>query len=80
VGGDKVADEGQDGHDNVLGDGDDIGAGHFDDCNATIGFIGCVEVDVVRTDTGGDGDLELLCFGEAFGGQIAGVEAAEWIG
>ena len=39
VGWDKVADKHQDGHDDVLGDGDDIGASHFGDGDTTIGSV-----------------------------------------
>ena len=75
VGGDKVADEGQDGHEDVLGDGDDVGAGDFGDRDPAVGLVGGIEVDVVRADTRGDGDLELLGFGETLWGQVARVEA-----
>ena len=63
VGGDEVADEEEDGHDDVLSDGDDVGAGDLGHGDTAIGGVGGVEVDVVRTDAGGDGDLELLCLG-----------------
>lgn len=53
----EVADKHQDGHDDVLGDGDDVGAGHFGDGDAAIGLVGCVEVDVVGANAGCDGDL-----------------------
>ena len=32
---------------------------------------------MVGADTGGDGDLELLCLGEALSGEVAGVEAVD---
>ena len=67
VGGDEVADEDEDGHDDVLGDGDDVGAGHFGHSDAAVGLVGGIEVDVVGADAGGDGELELLGFGETFG-------------
>lgn len=75
VGGDEVADEDQDGHQDVLGDGHDVGAGDLGDGDAAVGLVGGVEVDVVGADAGGDGNLELLGLGEALGGQVAGVEA-----
>jgi hypothetical protein len=71
----EVADEGEDGHDNVLGDGDNVGAGDFGNGDATVGLVGLVQVDVVRTDTGGDGDLEVLALLQALGGEVARVEA-----
>jgi hypothetical protein len=71
----EVADESEDGHDNVLGDGDDVGAGDLSDGNAAVGLVGLVQVDVVGTDTGGDGDLEVLALLQALGGEVTGVEA-----
>lgn len=78
VSGHEVADQHQDGHDDVLGDGDDVGAGHLGDGDTTVGLVSGIEVDMVGTDAGGDGELELLGLGEALGGQVAGVEAIEW--
>lgn len=75
VGGHEVADEDQDRHHDVLGDGDDVGAGHFGNGDAAVGLVGGIEVDVVGADAGGDGELEVLGFGETFGGEVAGVEA-----
>lgn len=77
VGGDEVADEDEDGHDDVFGDGDDVGAGDFGDGDAAIGFVGGVEVDVVGADASGNGEFELLGFGETFGGEVARVEARD---
>jgi hypothetical protein len=74
VGGNEVAHEDEDGHDDVLRDGDDVGAGYFGDGDAAVGLVGCVEVDVVGADAGGDGDLELLRLCEALRGQITWVE------
>ena len=73
--GTEVADECEDGHDNVLGDGDDVGAGDLGDGDTAVGLVGLVEVDVVGTNTGGDGDLEVLALLEAVGGEVTGVEA-----
>ena len=77
VGGDEVADEDEDGHDDMLGDGDDVRAGHLDDSDTAVGLVGEVEVDMVGADARGDGNLEVLGLGEALGGQVTGVEAAE---
>jgi hypothetical protein len=74
VGGDEVPDQKKDGHDNVLGDGDDVAAGDLSDGDTTVGLVGGIQVDVVRTNTGGDGDLELLGLGQALSGQVTGVE------
>lgn len=75
VRGHKVADEGQDGHEDVLGDRHDVGAGDLGDGDAAIGLVGGVEVDVVGTNTSGDGNLELLGLGQTLSGEVAGVEA-----
>lgn len=61
----------------MLGDGDDVGAGHFGDGDTAVGGVGRVQVDVVRADTGGDGDLELLGLGETLRSEVTGVEAVE---
>jgi hypothetical protein len=77
VGRDEVADKGQDGHDNVLSNGDDVGAGNFGNGDTAIGLVGGVEVDVVGTDTSGDGDLEVLGLGQTLGSQVSRVEAVK---
>jgi len=59
----------------MLSDGDDVGAGDFGDGDAAVGLVGRVEVDVVGSDTCGDGDLQVLGFGEALGGEVTGVES-----
>jgi hypothetical protein len=74
VGRDEVADEDEDGHDDVLSDGDDVGASDLGDSDAAIGRVGGVEVDVVRTDTSSDGNLEVLGLGQTLSVQVAGVE------
>jgi len=73
--GTEVADESEDGHDDVFGDGDDVGASDLGDGDATVGLVSLVEVDVVRTNTSGDGDLEVLALLQAVGGEVTGVEA-----
>ena len=75
VRGDEVSDEGQDRHNDVLGDGDNIATSDFGNGDAAIGLVGGVQVNVIRSNTGGDGNLQLLGLGQAFGGQVAGVEA-----
>lgn len=76
VSGDEVTDESEDGHDDVLSDGDDVGSGNLGDGDTAVGLVGGIEVDVVGTNTGGDGDLEVLGLGEALGGEVAGVEGS----
>ena len=76
VGGDEVADQGEDSHDNVLGDGDDVGAGDLGDGDTAVGLVGSVQVNVVGTDTGSDGELQLLGLGEALSGEVTGVEGS----
>ena len=56
--GTEVADESEDGHDDVLGDGGDVGAGDFKDFKTLLDSS--IEVDVVRADTGGDADFQVL--------------------
>lgn len=75
VGGDKVADESEDGHDDVLGDGDDVGARDLGDGDAAIGLVCGVEVDVIRSNTSSDGNLEVLRLSKTLSRQVAGVEA-----
>lgn len=77
VGRHEVADEGEDGHDNVLSDGDDVAAGDFGNGDTAIGLVGGVQVNVVRANTGGDSNLQLLCLGQTLSSQVAGVEAVE---
>lgn len=76
VGGDEVADESQDGHDDVLGHGGDIAAGDLGDGDTTVGGVGGVEVDVVRTNTSSDGQLEVLGLGQTLSSQVSGVEGS----
>jgi len=75
VGRDEVSDQGEDGHDDVLSNGDDVGSGDLSDGDTAIGLVGCIQVDVVGTDTGGDSDLELLGLGQSLCRQVTWVEA-----
>ena len=77
VGRDEVANKGEDGHNDVLCNGDDVRTGDLGDSDTTVGLVGGVQVDVVRADTSGDGDLEVLRLGEALSGEVTGVEAVE---
>lgn len=76
VGGNEVADQGQDGHDDVLGNGDDIATSDLGDGDTAVGLVGSIQVDVVRADTSSDGELQVLGLGQTVGGQIAGVEGS----
>jgi len=62
-----VADEHEDGHDDVLGHRHDVGARHLGHGDAAVCLVGGVEVDVVGADAGRDGQLEVLGLGEALG-------------
>lgn len=59
----------------MLSDGNDIGTRHFSHSNTAVGLVGGIEVDMVRSNTGSDGDLQLLCLGQSLGGEVAGMEA-----
>ena len=54
----KVPDEEEDGHDDVLGDRDDIRAGDFQNLDVVVDSS--IEVDVVRADTGRNTKLQVL--------------------
>ena len=74
VGRDEVADEDEHGHDDMLGDGNDVGASDFGDGDTAVGLVGGVKVDVVGSNTGSDGDLELLGLGQTLSGEVTWVE------
>ena len=73
----EVADEGQDSHNDMLGNGDDIAASDFGDSDTTIGLVGGIQVNVVRANTSSDGNLQFLGLGETFGGQVTRMEAKQ---
>lgn len=77
VGGNEVADEGEDGHDDVLSDGDDVRASDLSDGNTAVGLVGSIEVDVVGTDTSSDGKLQVLGLGKALCCEVTGVETID---
>lgn len=74
---DEVADQGEDGHNNVLSNGDDVAASDLSNSDTAVGLVGSVEVDVVRANTSGDGDLEVLSLGQTLSGQVTGMEAVQ---
>ena len=71
----KVANEGEDGHENMLCHGYDIGTSDFSNRDATVGFVPGIKVNVVGSNAGSNGKFELLSFSESFGGQVPWVEA-----
>jgi hypothetical protein len=77
VGGLEVADKGENGHHDVLGDGDDVGSSDLGDGDAAVGLVGSVKVYVVGTDTCCDCDLELLGLCKTLGGEVTRVEAGK---
>ena len=64
----KVADECEDGHKNMLCHGYNIGASDFGDRDAAVGFVPGIEVNVVGSNARSDGKFELLSFSESFSG------------
>lgn len=77
VGRDEVTDQSQDGHDNVLSDGDDVGAGDLSNGDTTVGGVGSVQVNVIGTDTSSDSELEVLGLGQTLSSEVTGVEATK---
>lgn len=73
--GNKVTDEDEDGHDDVLGDGHDVGTGHLGDSNTAVGCVGSIEINMVGTDTSSDGNLQVLGLGKTLFCKVSGVEA-----
>lgn len=74
VSGNEVPDEGQDGHDDVLGDRDDVGTSDLSDGQTAVRLVRSIEVDVVGTDTSSHAKLQVLGLGETLLGDVAGVE------
>ena len=72
---DEVADQCEDGHDNVLSDGDNVGTSDLSNSNTTVCLVGSVQVDMVGANTGSDSKLEVLSLGQTLSGQVTGVEA-----
>lgn len=72
--GDKVADEDEDGHNDVLCNRDDVGASDFSDGNTAIGGIGSIQVDVIGSNTSSDGELEVLSLGQSLSSEVTWVE------
>lgn len=77
VGGNEVADQEQNSHDDVLSNGDNVGASDLGDGDTAVGSVGSVQVNVVGTNTSGDGNLEVLGLGQTLGSQVTRVEAVK---
>lgn len=60
----------------MLSHRDDVAAGDFSNSDSAIGFVGSIQVNVVRADASGDGDLETLGLGQTLCGEVTGVETA----
>jgi hypothetical protein len=75
VGRNEIADEGEDSHNNVLSDGDDVRACDFGDGDTAIGFIRRIKIDVVGSDTSCYSELEILGLGKALSGEVTRVKA-----
>jgi hypothetical protein len=58
----------------VLGDGDNVGASDLGNGNTTVGLVGGIEVDVVRSNTSSDSNLKLLSLSKTLCGKVTGVE------
>ena len=76
VGRDEIADEDKHGHDDVLSNRDDVGASDLGNSDTAVGLVGGIQVNVIRTDTSSDGNLEVLCLGQTLLGQVTRVEGS----
>jgi len=56
----------------MLGDADAVAVGDF--CDGHAGLNGCVQIDVVGADTGGQRQLELGCSRDPLCGEVGGPE------
>jgi len=72
VRGDLVTDQGQDGHDDMFGNADDVGSGHF--CDGDLVLVGRVQIDVVTSDSGSDTELEVWSLFDQVRREVARVE------
>jgi len=74
VGGDEVADEDEDGHDDVLSNRDDVGASNLSDGETAVGLVGSIEIDVVRSNTSSNAKLEVLGLSKTLSSEVTWVE------
>lgn len=59
----------------MLSNRDDIGPGNFCDGDSTVGLVGNIEVNMVRSYSCRYGEFEILGFAETVFGQVARMEA-----
>lgn len=74
VRGDEVADQHEDGHQDVFGDRDDVAARHLGDGDTAVGLVGSIEVDVVGPDARSNRQLEVLCLGQTLSVEVSWME------
>ena len=71
----EVAHQRQDGHYDVLRNRHHVRARHLRNCDTAIGLVRGVQVNVIRTNTSSDGQLQVLGLSQALGREVTGVEA-----
>jgi hypothetical protein len=59
----------------VLSDGHDVGASDFGNGDTAVGLVRGIEVDVVRTNTGSNGNLQVLRLSKTLCCEVTGVES-----
>lgn len=72
MGGDEVPNQNEDGHDDMLGDRDDVGSGDLGDGDVLL--VGSVKINVIGANASSDGDFEVLGLFQPLPCQVAGVE------
>jgi len=72
MGRDKVADEQKDAHDNMFGDGDNVGSGNLENLDPLVDSG--IEINVIGTNASCDAKLEVLCLVNEFFGKVTRVE------
>jgi hypothetical protein len=71
---DEITDKAKDSHNDVLRNRNNITSGDLSDGDPTVGLVGSVQVDVVRTNASSDGELQFFGLGQPLGGEIARME------
>jgi len=61
----------------MLGNRYDVGARHFSDGQAAVRLIGCIEIDVVGTDTCSYAQFQVLGLRQTLSCEVARVESAD---
>jgi hypothetical protein len=59
----------------MLSNGNDVGTSNLGDGDTAVGLVGCIEVDVVGTDTSCDGNLKVLCLGKTLFCKVSRMES-----